>query len=93
MQTFLLRVGPVGSVGNAQAKAIFAGVATGSKDAAEGVVLGELHRAGWKVLEIIDPLVVRREFPGLKRHPAVAQVLASARQRGMAFLVLGDELD
>jgi|GEM_PF-3063995 len=70
---------------------ILACVATGSVDAAQGVVLGELQRAGWKVLEVVAPAVVRDGFPGLKHRPAVAQVMAAARQRGVAFLVLGSE--
>ncbi|MBP1628683.1 MAG: hypothetical protein H6Q00_3158 [Holophagaceae bacterium] len=89
MHTFLIRALHRGS-GSPQP--IFACVARGSVDAAEGLVLGELHRAGWKVLEVVEPSVVRSRFPALKRHPAVAQVLAVARQRGLAFLVLEGDI-
>lgn len=67
---------------------IFACVARGTELEAEALVLGELGRAGWKVLEILEPVRVRSEFPGLKRHPELNRVMAAARQRGLAFLVL-----
>lgn len=74
MHTFLVRVVPAAPRCNQprQGQPIFACVATGTVDAAQGVVMGELHRAGWKVLDVAAPAVVREEFPGLKRHPGVA---------------------
>ena len=90
MHTFLVYAVPAAPTctPQKQGQPIFACVATGTADAAEGLVLGELHRAGWKVLEILDSAKVRREFPGLKRHPVVAQVMTAARQRGVAFVVM-----
>lgn len=72
-------------------RAVFACVARGSAAEAEGVVLGELHRAGWKVLEVYDPSRLRQAFPGLKRHPEIARAMTSARQQGMAILVLAGD--
>ncbi len=91
MHTFLLRAVPhtVGTrINPSQEQAIFACVARGSMEAAEGAILGELHRAGWKVLEVFDSVLVQQRLPGLKRHPSVANAMAAARQRGMAFLLL-----
>lgn len=67
---------------------ILAFVARGSEDAAQGVMLGELNRAGWKVLEVVDPGVVRDQFLGLKRRQDVAQVMEAAMVRGVGFFVL-----
>ena len=91
MHTFLIHAVPVALVCNLprpNAQAIFACVATGNPDEAQGVVLGEFHRAGWKTLEVLPPSLVREQFPGLKRHPEAARVMAAARQRGVAFLLL-----
>lgn len=91
MHTFLVHAIPSAprcNLPGAAAQAILACVASGSPDAAQATVLGELHRAGWKVLDVVEPAVVRERLPGLKRRPEVAQVMAAARQRGMAFLVL-----
>lgn len=91
MRTFLLRASRWDASKAHSPHPIFACVAGGSANAAQGLVLGELHRAGWKVLEILEPDCVRREFPGLNRHPAIAHTMAAARQQGLAFLVLESE--
>lgn len=69
-------------------RAIIACVARGGEAEAQGLVLGELHRAGWKVVEVLEPRRVAEAFPGLKRHPEVARVMESARRSGVAFLVM-----
>lgn len=69
-------------------RAVLACVARGSATEAEALVLGELHRAGWRVLERVPPEEVRRRMPGLKRLPLAAATMASARARGMALAVI-----
>lgn len=92
MHVFLVRAVPIapsaGSLRERSDRAVFACVARGSASEAEAVVLGELHRAGWRALEVYDPTRVRQGFPGLKRHPEIVRAMTSARQQGMAILVL-----
>jgi len=91
MHTFLVQALPLPGRCNLQgrgSRAIFACVARGTEAEAQGIVLGELHRAGWKVLEVLEPRQVAEAFPGLKRKPEVARVMEAARRLGVAFLVL-----
>lgn len=90
MHAFLVRATPLAAP-HSRAQAIFGWVARGSAETAEGVMLGALHRAGWKVLEVYDPGVIQARLPGLKRHPQMAQAMASARTQGLAFLVMDPE--
>jgi len=93
VQTFLVYAIPAAARCNQprRGQPILACVATGTADAAEGLMLGELHRAGWKVLELLAPAELKARFPGLKRYPGLAPVMAMARERGVAFLALGHE--
>lgn len=69
-------------------RAVLVCVARGSATEAEALALGELHRAGWRVLEVVSADEVRRRMPGLKRLPLAAAAMASARARGMALAVI-----
>ena len=65
MQALLLRAHREGG----PPQAVLACVARGGALEAEALALGELHRAGWRILEVMPPDEVRRHMPGLKRLP------------------------